>query len=155
MLLRDALKQLAGGHKVDLVLGPVVPGVDEVLGIVHDLHRAGGAVSGLVLGDGAAVGIGCGLGSAAVLGGSGLPLSAVLLGLGLDLGAVLLGLSLNLGAVGLGGGRRIGISAAGGGSAGAAATAAAGGRASAGRGSACVPRRAAGWVRLLRNEMYF
>ena len=38
------------------------------------LHRAGGAIGGLVLGDGAAVGIGCGLGSAAVLGGNGLPL---------------------------------------------------------------------------------
>ena len=39
------------------------------------LHRAGGAIGGLVLGDGAAVGIGCGLGSAAILGGSGLHLS--------------------------------------------------------------------------------
>lgn len=60
------------------------------------LHRAGGAIGGLVLGDGAAVGIGCGLGSAAVLGGSGLPLGAVLLGLGLDLGAVELGGGLHL-----------------------------------------------------------
>ena len=39
------------------------------------LDGAGGAIGGLVLGDGAAVGIGCGLGSAAILGGSGLHLS--------------------------------------------------------------------------------
>ena len=114
-------------------------GLCRGLAVLVGLDGAGGAVSGLGLGNGAAVGIGCGLGSAAVLGGS-----------GLHLGAVLLGLGLNLGTVGLGGGRRIGLAAAG-----AAATAAAGGRASAGRGSVCVPRRAAGWVRLLRNEMYF
>ena len=135
MLLRDALKQLAGGHKVDLVLGPVVPGVDEVLGIVHDLHRAGGAVSGLVLGDGAAVGIGGGLSD-----------GAILLGLGLDLGAVLLGLSLNLGAVGLGGG--IGLAGSGGGivpvRGRTAATATAGGRTAAGAAGAAAGRAAGG-----------
>ena len=44
-LLCDALEQLAGGHKVDLVLGPVVPGVNEVLGVIHNLH-GGAAVDG-------------------------------------------------------------------------------------------------------------
>ena len=138
-----SLDRLAGLFRV---LDRLVAQLGRCLGfaVFVGFHRTGRAVSGLGLGDGTAVGVGGGLGSAAVLGGS-----------GLHLGAVLLGLSLHLGAVGLGGGRRIGISAAGGGSAGAAATAAAGGRASAGRGSACVPRRAAGWVRLLRNEMYF
>ena len=34
-----AVHQSACTHKVDLVLGPVVPGVDEILGVVDDLHR--------------------------------------------------------------------------------------------------------------------
>ena len=57
-----------------------LPGVDEVLGIVHDLHRCTA-----VHGEPDAVGIGCGLGSAAILGGSGLHLGAVGLGGGLHL----------------------------------------------------------------------
>ena len=68
----------------------------------RDIAESGCTIGGLVLGDGAAVGIGCGLGSAAVLGGSGLHLDAVLLGLGLDLGAVGLGGGLHLsGAAGI------------------------------------------------------
>lgn len=62
----------------------------------RDIAESGCTIGGLVLGDGAAVGIGCGLGSAAVLGGGGLHLGAVLLGLGLDLGAVGLGGGLHL-----------------------------------------------------------
>ena len=89
------------------------------LAVFVGLHRSGGAVSGLGLGDGTAVGVGGGLDG-----------RAVLLCLSLDLGAVGPGLGLNLGAVGPGGG-----AGAGGGLAGTAGTAAAtaGGRAAAGR----------------------
>ena len=87
-------------------------GLRRGLTVFVGLDGADGAVSGLDLGDGAAVGIGGGLSD-----------GAILLGLGLDLGAVLLGLSLNLGAVGFGGGRRIGLAAATAGAAGAAAPA--------------------------------
>lgn len=77
------------------------------LTVLVGLDGAGGAVSSLVLGDGAAVGVGGGLDG-----------GAVLVGGGLDLGAVGLGLGLNLGAVGPGGG-----AGAGGGLAGTAGTA--------------------------------
>ena len=83
-------------------------GVRLGLAVLVGLDGAGGAVSGLGLGDGTAVGVGGGLDG-----------GAVLLGLSLDLGAVGLGLGLNLGAVGPGGG-----AGAGGGLAGTAGTAA-------------------------------
>ena len=68
-------------------------GLRRGLAVLVGLDGAGGAVSGLGLGDGAAVLLGLGLDG-----------RAVLLGLSLDLGAVGLGLSLDGGAVGLGGG---------------------------------------------------
>ena len=83
-------------------------GLCRGLTVFVGLDGAGGAVSSLVLGDGAAVGVGGGLDG-----------GAVLVGGGLDLGAVGLGLGLNLGAVGPGGG-----AGAGGGLAGTAGTAA-------------------------------
>ena len=96
-----------GLDRLTILLG-VLDGLAAQLGlrcglaVLVGLHRAGGAIGGLVLGDGAAVGIGCGLVSAAVLGGRGLHLGAVLLGLGLDLGAVGLGGGLSLsGAAGI------------------------------------------------------
>lgn len=82
-------------------------GLCRGLTVFVGLDGAGGAVSSLVLGDGAAVGVGDGLDG-----------GAVLVGGGLDLGAVGLGLGLNLGAVGPGGG-----AGAGGGLAGTAGTA--------------------------------
>ena len=103
---RDRLAILLGG--LDGLAAE--SGLRRGLTVFVGLDGAGGAVSGLDLGDGTAVGVGGGLSD-----------GAVLLGLGLDLGAVLLGLSLNLGAVRLGGGIR--LAGAGGGSAGAAATA--------------------------------
>ena len=103
---RDRLAILLGG--LDGLAAE--SGLRRGLTVLVGLDGAGGAVSGLDLGDGTAVGVGGGLSD-----------GAVLLGLGLDLGAVLLGLSLNLGAVRLGGGIR--LAGAGGGSAGAAATA--------------------------------
>ena len=97
LVVAHTLEQFTGGNEVHLISQPVLTGVDEVLGIVHDLHRCTA-----VHGGPDAVGIGCGLGSAAVLGGSGLHLGAVLLGLGLDLGAVGLGGGLHLsGAAGI------------------------------------------------------
>ena len=83
------------------------------LAVLVGLYRAGGAVSGLVLGNGAAVLLGFRLGHGAVLAGG-----------GLDLGAVGLRFSLNLGAVGLG--DSLGLASAGRGLAGTAGAAAGG-----------------------------
>ena len=72
-------------------------GLRRGLAVPVGFHRAGGAVSGLVLGDGTAVLLRLGLGDAAVL-----------LGLGLDGGAVGLSDRLHLRTVRLGGGLRLG-----------------------------------------------
>ena len=127
-------------------------GLCRGLTVFVGLDGAGGAVSSLVLGDGAAVGVGDGLDG-----------GAVLVGGGLDLGAVGLGLGLNLGAVGPGGGAGAGGGLAG--TAGTAATTTAGaagaaadrtaGRAAAGAGLRCglkfqfqLPARAADAFRI-------
>ena len=90
-------------------------GLRRGLTVLVGLDDAGGAVSGLGLGDGTAVGVGGGLSD-----------GAVLVGDGLDLGAVGLRLGLNLGAVGLGGGIRLAAGCGGLAGAAGAATAAGG-----------------------------
>ena len=112
-------------------------GLCRGLTVFVGLDGAGGAVSSLVLGDGAAVGVGGGLDG-----------GAVLVGGGLDLGAVGLGLGLNLGAVGPGGGAGAGGGLAG--TAGTATTAGAAG-AAAGRTAGRTAGRAAAGAGLRRG----
>ena len=131
---RPALEQFTGGNEVHLIPRPVITGVDEVLGIIHDLH-GGTAVHGeldtilggqgvlddllgairmdkhghrarLHIGDrNLHLGLACTLGYFDVRHGRGIGIPGGLdLNRGLHRLAVLLGLGLDLGAVGLGGG---------------------------------------------------